>query len=319
MSRAFYITSLAWLITLQTLAQQDKCVVIDLSQSDGLKERKMIFTWNLGDGTRRDGLIVEHCYADYGTYPIRLDVRDSATGLFIRNELSTSITVSPMGLNGSELINSFAPAEKNWPPASRYLADVVHVIVSEKGGADVQQISIEADKNYFLAAQSGKNYTVLIFKGNMFFPLKEFAPSSTEKPEAISEQLLSLIRLMMKEPVQVFEPVHFALDKSIASGTELDRAIEILKANPLLAIEVGAYTHTGGRMDQNIVLAEKRTFFIRQHFINNGIDPMRISEASPEINSDLLNTCFEPGACLYEDNRLNLKAPIKIIGLMITN
>lgn len=40
----------------------------------------IVFEWDLGDGTTKRGLTVEHCYADTGYYQLSLNVRDTITG-----------------------------------------------------------------------------------------------------------------------------------------------------------------------------------------------------------------------------------------------
>lgn len=75
-----------------------KCLELDLSselveESDSTKVYK--YSWNFGDGTRKQGTRTEHCYEDFGQYQIALDLIDVETNTVIRNELSSTIFLYP--------------------------------------------------------------------------------------------------------------------------------------------------------------------------------------------------------------------------------
>ena len=295
----------------------DKCVVIDLSHSDGLNERKLIYLWSLGDGSTQKGLTVEHCYAHHGTYTIKLDVVDSATGLFIKNELTSSVTLDPPGLNGEDMISVFNEKEKSLPFSGRYTEDAVHLLIADKDNKNNQQLFIISNKDYSFTLPAGHSYQVLLYKGNMFFPAKEISFSPDDSQDDINSKLIALIKSTLLEPLFFLSPVNFEKDQFTITSSDLLTSLELLKINSSIKIELGVYTHTGGRIDRNNKLSMQRSNFIKQYFIKNGIQENRIRQATPELNSELLNTCFEEGTCTYEDERLNRKAAMRIIGLQL--
>lgn len=75
-----------------------KCLELDLSselveESDSAKVYE--YSWNFGDGTRKQGTRTEHCYETFGQYQIALDLIDVETNTVIRNELSATIFLYP--------------------------------------------------------------------------------------------------------------------------------------------------------------------------------------------------------------------------------
>jgi PKD repeat protein len=51
------------------------------------------YEWDLGDGTRKRGLTVDHCFATTGTYTVLLNVIDLLTGEVYYNEATYSLPV----------------------------------------------------------------------------------------------------------------------------------------------------------------------------------------------------------------------------------
>lgn len=75
-----------------------KCLNLDLSseiagQSDSTKT--YAYSWSFGDGTRIHGYTVEHCYEDFGSYQLTMDLIDAETNTVIRNELSATVQLYP--------------------------------------------------------------------------------------------------------------------------------------------------------------------------------------------------------------------------------
>ncbi len=67
-----------------------KCLELDLSselleENDSTKQYE--YSWSFGDGTRRQGAKIEHCYESFGNYQVAMDLLDLETNTVIRNEL----------------------------------------------------------------------------------------------------------------------------------------------------------------------------------------------------------------------------------------
>jgi outer membrane protein OmpA-like peptidoglycan-associated protein len=58
----------------------------------------MIYEWDLGDGTKKRGISVRHCYEGPGNYSVQLNIVDKASGALFFNELSYDFAVDPAKL-----------------------------------------------------------------------------------------------------------------------------------------------------------------------------------------------------------------------------
>ena len=73
------------------------------------------------------------------------------------------------------------------------------------------------------------------------------------------------------------ETVLFDFDKAdIKSTFMLDEAVEILKANPEVKVEVQGHTDNVGDPDYNLGLSQRRAVVVRDYMIRKGIDPNRL-------------------------------------------
>ena len=75
-----------------------KCLELDLS-SEVVEEKDSTkfyeYSWNFGDGNRLQGTTIEHCYEDFGSYQVSMDLLDLETNTVIRNELSATVHLYP--------------------------------------------------------------------------------------------------------------------------------------------------------------------------------------------------------------------------------
>ncbi|MGD1977098.1 MAG: OmpA family protein, partial [Gammaproteobacteria bacterium] len=62
----------------------------------------------------------------------------------------------------------------------------------------------------------------------------------------------------------------------IKSTFMLDEAVEILKANPEVKVEVQGHTDNVGDPDYNLGLSQRRAVVVRDYMIRKGIDPNRL-------------------------------------------
>ncbi len=72
------------------------------------------------------------------------------------------------------------------------------------------------------------------------------------------------------------------------SHPELDKVVEMLEANPKLAIEIGGHTDDRGSEEYNRELSQGRSEAVRQYLLDNFIDPERVTavgygETQPEV------------------------------------
>lgn len=57
------------------------CYIIEESNMDYIDTLPLAYVWDLGDGTKKQGFTVEHCFPDSGTYDISLNIIDTISGV----------------------------------------------------------------------------------------------------------------------------------------------------------------------------------------------------------------------------------------------
>ncbi|MEX1240272.1 MAG: PKD domain-containing protein [Cyclobacteriaceae bacterium] len=90
-----------------------KCLELDLSseaaaENDSAKVYE--YSWNFGDGNRKPGNKIEHCYQEFGSYQVTMDLIDVETNTVIRNELSSTLHLYP------EIYPAIITNRENLPP-----------------------------------------------------------------------------------------------------------------------------------------------------------------------------------------------------------
>jgi hypothetical protein len=75
-----------------------KCLELDLSSEAALDNdstKDYAYSWSMGDGNRKPGDKIEHCYEQFGSYQVAMDLIDVETNTVIRNELSATADFYP--------------------------------------------------------------------------------------------------------------------------------------------------------------------------------------------------------------------------------
>ncbi|RED98981.1 PKD domain-containing protein [Marinoscillum furvescens] len=70
-----------------------KCINLDITESFDFDGLEMDFSWDMGDGTQKKGLEVEHCYEKAGKYNAALTVTDLVTKVVMENELEVDVYI----------------------------------------------------------------------------------------------------------------------------------------------------------------------------------------------------------------------------------
>src|SRR5687768_4888342 len=75
-----------------------KCLELDLT-SELVEEKDSTklyeYSWDFGDRQRVQGTRIEHCYEEFGTYQVTMDLLDLESNTVIRNELSATVHLYP--------------------------------------------------------------------------------------------------------------------------------------------------------------------------------------------------------------------------------
>ncbi len=91
-----------------------KCLELDLSSEASMENdttKIYEYSWNLGDGNRRQGNKIDYCYDQFGIYQVTMDLIDTETNTVIRNELSSTVHLYP------EIMPVITTGSENLPPS----------------------------------------------------------------------------------------------------------------------------------------------------------------------------------------------------------
>tara|TARA_R110000868_G_scaffold155737_2_gene382320 strand:- start:512 stop:889 length:378 start_codon:yes stop_codon:yes gene_type:complete len=106
-----------------------------------------------------------------------------------------------------------------------------------------------------------------------------------------------------------------ALELTESSKKILEENVRLVKSFKDLKLQVGSFTHSDGDYEQNRKLSIKRSEVIKKYLASKGIKKDQIEVADPDQYQALKNTCSDFLDCSYVDEKLNLRADIKIIQL----
>ena len=111
------------------------------------------------------------------------------------------------------------------------------------------------------------------------------------------------------------ENILFDLDKynlTVAAITKLDKAVQFLKDNPTVNLQIRSYTDALASKSYNIKLSENRAKTTRQYLVDQGINAQRLS-----INfygeENLVNDCTVWSNCSKEENHKNRRSELIVM------
>lgn len=185
---------------------------------------------------------------------------------------------------------------------------VTGTVRSKKGGTKVSAYILVEDLNtgelialnksnsasgeYLVVLPAGRTYSVSANKEGYFFYSQSFEVPANSKFQ-------ELRRDIELEPIEkgakvVLNNVFFETGKSVLtpqSRLELEKAIELLRTNPRMVIEVGGHTDNVGDDATNMKLSHDRARSVRDYIVNAGIASERIQakgygELNPVASND---------------------------------
>lgn len=383
-----------------------KCLVLDLTSEASVENdstKVYAYSWNFGDGTRKEGSRIEHCYDEFGSYQVTMDLIDSETNTVIRNELSSTVELYPevrpvissttehlppgfmqfscsyndgvqfqpdrvywridgSYYEGSAIVHSFPVAgvflvemglEKNtdlfgtvticsqteitikgsdiWTTA---ITDFVHserektetgpfaasdiiCMITPLSGQQKNRESLIPLSNLMreIDLRPDEAYELMLIAGNAFTSKKTLDTKGITGND-LYRALKDTVSSFLKQPLVFFPSVRFDKDVTTVYSDKaaLAKTANLLLKNPFLAIEIGSYMHTGSRIVSGIETSLQRAQGVKDELVGLGVEPERISIASPEFNRALMNTCSTLPDCEREDESLNGIVEIKITG-----
>lgn len=91
----------------------------------------------------------------------------------------------------------------------------------------------------------------------------------------------------------------------------IDKVIALMKKYPDMVIEIGTHTDIRGKNKYNLKLSQKRATSVRMYFMDNGIEPDRISATGYGETQPLIK-CATEEACSEEQHELNRRCEFVI-------
>ena len=152
--------------------------------------------------------------------------------------------------------------------------------------------SNSATGKYLVVLPAGRTYSVSANKEAFFFHSERFDVPITSKFQEISKDIA--LKPIEKGAKVVLNNIFFETGKatlSPQSRVELGKAIDLMKTNPTMIIEVGGHTDNVGDDASNMKLSHERAKAVREYLVKGGIEGTRIQakgygESSPVATND---------------------------------
>lgn len=169
-----------------------------------------------------------------------------------------------------------------------------YVMVEDLNTAELIAVSKSnsATGKYLVVLPAGRTYSVSANKEGFFFHSERFDVPSTSKFQTIRKDIE--LKPIEKGAKVVLNNIFFETGKatlSPQSRVELEKAIDLMKVNPSMKIEVGGHTDNVGDDAFNMKLSHDRAKSVREYLVNAGIAGDRIQakgygESNPIATND---------------------------------
>lgn len=98
------------------------------------------------------------------------------------------------------------------------------------------------------------------------------------------------------------------------AAVELDKVITLLKANPVLLMELGSHTDSKGQKRDNRKLSQARVDAALAYIVKNGEIAFERLSAKGYGESQIINRCVDDVECTDKEHQENRRTELKIIG-----
>ncbi len=154
-----------------------------------------------------------------------------------------------------------------------------YVMVEDLNTAELIAVSKSnsATGKYLVVLPAGKTYSVSANKEGFFFHSERFDVPTSSKFQTIKKDIE--LKPIEKGAKVVLNNIFFEIGKaalSPQSRVELEKAIDLMKVNPSMKIEVGGHTDNVGDDAFNMKLSHDRAKSVREYLVNGGIAPDRL-------------------------------------------
>ena len=115
------------------------------------------------------------------------------------------------------------------------------------------------------------------------------------------------------------EAIYFEFDKwdiTEKAALQLDKVVQVMRSNPLLFIELSAYTDCQGASDYNMYLSEQRAASTTEYILSKKINATRLTSKAFGETLPISNCDCDPQSknrCTIAENKLNRRTEFKLI------
>ena len=185
----------------------------------------------------------------------------------------------------------------------------------------IEEILTDKEGRYSFIVECGKSYYVRAAKPD--YSTKE-GKVTIEKKEGETELSLALIKLKCEVVVGDdlgkclgIKLIYFDLDKSFIrpdAAFQLEKVLDVLKQYSSIRISIRSHTDSRNTAKYNEDLSERRAVSTMNWFIENGIDPARLT-AKGYGESQLTNKCSDGVKCTEEEHQANRRSEFIITAM----
>lgn len=152
--------------------------------------------------------------------------------------------------------------------------------------------SNSATGQYLVVLPAGRTYSVSANKEGYFFYSQSFEVPKTARFQEVYKNIE--LKPIEKGAKVVLNNIFFETGKATLtpqSRLELEKAIELMRVNPSMIIEIGGHTDNVGDDNYNMKLSHDRAKSVRDYLVNGGINSERIQakgygELNPVATND---------------------------------
>lgn len=154
--------------------------------------------------------------------------------------------------------------------------------------------SDEVDGNYVVVLQPGRSYVITaeapgyLFYSDRFDVPKDSKNATVRKDIAMTRDIVRLL-------------VYFDFDKATlqpASAVDLDRAVEWLKANGSVKVELAGHTDNVGANDYNRKLSQDRAQSVLDYLVSKGVSAQRLTAKGYGMDEPITTNDTEEGKAM---------------------
>ena len=131
---------------------------------------------------------------------------------------------------------------------------------------------------YLVVLPAGRNYSVSANRDKFFFYSQQFDLPKDSRYQEITKNIA--LEPIEKGTKVVLNNVFFETGKAILtpeSKLELVKAVDLMRNNRTMVIEVGGHTDNVGNAEANMTLSHERAMAVREFLVNAGITAERVS------------------------------------------